>query len=440
MRRRAASFRNEALILSRLNHPNVECVYEFRSEEDVDFLVLELVPGTTLSELIKHGPLPEQEATGLGIQLARGLAAAHAQRVLHRDLKPGNLRVTPDNVLKILDFGLAQLMTAPEDVTLTELPAAHGPLAGTPGYVSPEQLEGREPDTRSDIYSAGVVLYELATGSKPFAQRGQLLADAILHSLPTAPRLKNKEVSAELEAVILKCLEKDPKLRYQSARDLLADLERLWMGRDPSGRALAVPHLQRRPVPWLRASIAVGLLLVLVAAGVLAWRKWEHGEVQQRIMAVLPMDTVGQDPATGALGLGLTETLTAKLVQASDTSAVQIVSPQDLRDQKVKTADDARREFGTDFVLESSIQRSGQVLRINCYLVDSKTHRPIVAKTIESEDTDPFGLQDKVVSAVLDMLPDEAGARGTPKINCRAKYSTRGLRSLYHGPRISPGI
>ena len=193
------------------------------------------------------------------------------------------------------------------------------------------------------------MLYELATGSRPFPQHGQLLADAILHSLPIAPRLKNKEVSAEFEAVILKCLEKDPKLRYQSARDLLAELERLWAGREPSGRTLAVPHLQRRPVPWLRVLIAGAIVLVLAAAAVLAWWKWGNsGEVQQKIMAVLPMDTVGQDPATGALGLGLTETLTAKLVQASDTSAVQIVSPQDLRDQKVKTAEDARREFGTD--------------------------------------------------------------------------------------------
>ena len=249
------------------------------------------------------------------------------------------------------------------------------------------------------------MLYELATGFKPFPQHGQLLADAILHSLPTAPRLKNKEVSAEFEAVILKCLEKDPKLRYQSARDLLADLERLWAGRDPSGRTLAVPHLQRPPVPSLRVLITGAIVLVLAAAAVLAWWRWGHqGEVQQKILAVLPMDTVGQDPDTSALGLGLTETVAAKLVEAGDASAIQVVSPQDLRDQKVKTAGDVQRVFGTDYVLESSMQRSGQMIRINCFLVDSKTHRQIAAKTIESDTTDPFGLQDKVVSAALDIL------------------------------------
>src|SRR5208283_188701 len=111
----------------------------------------------------------------LGIQLARGLAAAHAQRIIHRDLKPGNLKVTPDKVLKILDFGLAQFFAVPEDETVTETVVAQNPLAGTPDYLSPEQVEMKEPDTRSDIYAAGVVLYELATGSKPFPYRGQML-------------------------------------------------------------------------------------------------------------------------------------------------------------------------------------------------------------------------------------------------------------------------
>ncbi len=397
-------FHSEALILSRLSHPNVEYVHEFRSEEGIDFLVLEYVPGTTLNELIKRGALPEQEVIGLGIQLARGLAAAHAQRVLHRDLKPGNLRLTPENVLKILDFGLAELMVLPEDDTL-EMSAAQSPLAGTPAYLSPEQIEGRDPDARSDIYSAGVVLYELATGSKPFPQGRQTMVEMILHSIPPAPRSKNKEISPELDAIILKCLEKDPKQRYQSARDLLADLELVSFESHSSGRALAMGHFRRKPQWQKPALIAVACALVLALAGVLAWRNWGSREAQQKIMAVLPMDTAGQDPATSALGLGLTETVTAKLVQASDSSAVQVVSPQDLRDQKVQSAEDARREFGTDYVLESNLQRSGNTIRVNCYLVDSKTHRQVAAKTIESDTTDPFGLQDKVVIAALDMLP-----------------------------------
>ena len=139
-------FRREALILSRLNHPNVESVYDFHSEKGVDYLVMEYVPGASLNQRLEKGaPPPEKEVLGLGIQLARGLAAAHEQRILHRDLKPGNLRVTPDKILKILDFGLAQLFALPEDKTLTttdETAALQNPFSGTPPYLSPEQIEG----------------------------------------------------------------------------------------------------------------------------------------------------------------------------------------------------------------------------------------------------------------------------------------------------------
>lgn len=411
-------FRTEALILSRLNHPNVECVYEFRSEEGVDFLVLEYVPGTTLNEVIRNGHLSEQDVISLGIQLARGLVAAHGQRVLHRDLKPGNLRVTPDDVLKILDFGLAQLMAVPDDPTLEgEAVLAQNPLSGTPAYLAPEQISGADPDARSDVYSAGVVLYELATGSKPFPQLGQLLLDAILNTVPPAPRLKNKEVSPELEEVILKCLEKDPKHRYQSARELQIELERLSTEHHPSGPGLAYRQLPRRRSKrryYLGAALA---LVALAIAAFLGW-KWVHPPAaQQKVMAVLPMDTAGQDAATGALGLGLTETLTAKLAEASDSSAVQVVSPQDLRDQRVKTAEDAQRTFGTDYVLEGNLQRSGETLRINYYLVDPKTHRQLAAKTIESDTGDPFGLQDKVVSGVLEMMAVKLKPEDRRKLN-----------------------
>jgi len=414
-------FRREALILGRLNHPNVEAVYDFHSEQGLDYLVLEYVPGASLNERVEQGALPEKEVLALGIQLARGLAAAHAQGIIHRDLKPGNLRVTPEGVLKILDFGLAQLFSAPGAGTLSETATVtmEAPsLAGTLAYMAPEQLEGQEPDTRSDVYSAGVVLYELATGSRPFPQRGQMLWEAVLHSLPPAPRIKKADISLGLEAVILKCMARDPKLRYQSANELLGDLERVGEGRSVPATTqqwdlmeLAAKTRNRRISAVLAAVVLTGIV-----SGALIW-KWPKPSVQQRIMAVLPMDTLGQDPATNALGLGLTETVTAKLVQASNSDAVQVVSPQDLRDKGVKTAEDARQEFGTDIVLESNLQRSGSKIRINCYLVDSKTHRQVAAKSIEADATDPFGLQDKVVSAALDMLPAQIKPEERRRLN-----------------------
>ena len=184
-------FRREALILSRLNHPNVEAVYDFHSDEGIDFLVLEYVQGVSLDERLRAGPLLENEAVALAIQLTRGLTAAHAQNIIHRDLKPGNLRVTPEGILKILDFGIAQLVVLPQEGTLADTETVANRFAGTLPYSSPEQLLGKEADVRSDIYSAGAVLYELVTGSRPFPQV-EGLPQAILKGSPPSPRLKKK--------------------------------------------------------------------------------------------------------------------------------------------------------------------------------------------------------------------------------------------------------
>lgn len=295
-----ARFRREALVLSRLNHPNVEAVYDFHSEQGLDYLVLEYVPGVSLDDRLEKGPLAENEVVSLGVQLTRGLAEAHARGVLHRDLKPGNLRVTPEYILKILDFGLAQLFGVPDERTLTdaEMVTMEAPSSGgTPPYMAPEQLQRKEPDVRSDIYSAGAVLYEMATGSRPFPQRGQMLWEAILHSLPAAPRTLNKDISPELEAIILKCLEKDPNIRYQSAGELLGDLKRLRPGQtvtksfqDSAVAQLAAKSWNRR----IGINLAM-ILLVGIAIGTVIWKWPRTQQVRQKIMAVLPIDTLGQD-------------------------------------------------------------------------------------------------------------------------------------------------
>jgi eukaryotic-like serine/threonine-protein kinase len=414
-------FRHEALILGRLNHPNVEAVYDFHSEHGLQYLVIEYVAGRSLDTLLQHGALPEKEVISLGVQLATGLAAAHAQGIIHRDLKPGNLRVTQGNVLKILDFGLAQLFATPDAETLTDTATLTegNNFAGTLAYMAPEQLKGHEPDTRSDIYSAGVVLYELATGMRPFPQSGQMLWEAILYSEATAPQTKKTDISPGLDMVIVKCLRKEPAERYQSAEALLADLSRVSTGEVPASTAKsAAMELASKARKRQLKAILAGSLLLAVAGGIMVWKRSLHEQAQQKIMAVLPIETVGQDPDTSALGLGLTETVTAKLVQASDNDTVQVVSPRDLRDRGVKTAEDARREFGTNLVVESSLQRSGKTIRINCSLVDSKTHGELAAKSIEAEINDPFGLQDRVVGAVLDMLPSQIKPQRA-KLNAR---------------------
>ena len=172
------------------------------------------------------------------------------------------------------------------------------------------------------------------------------------------------------------------------------------------------------------------VLLVGVAIGALVKLRWAP---QQRILAVLPIDTVGQDSATNALGIGLMETLTAKLVEASSSDSIQIVSPRDLRDQGVKTAEEARRQFGSDLVLESSLQKDGQTIRVNSYLVDAKTHRQLAARTITVDAGDSFGLQDRVVSETLDMLPTPIDAEERQKLTVRQDTQPAAYQAYIQG-------
>src|SRR5258707_1151802 len=220
-------FRKEALTLAKLNHPNIETVHEFNSQSGVDFLAMELVPGSPLSHRLKSGALAELEVVGLGAQLAEALAVAHENGVIHRDLKPSNLMVTPDGRLKILDFGLALLLVPAQESDLTQsITTTSTNISGTVPYMSPEQLRGLPVDARSDIYAAGTVLYEMATGLRPFPQsQSAELIGAILHETPDPPRSRNGRISPSLESVIMKALEKDPAQRYQSAREFRIALE-----------------------------------------------------------------------------------------------------------------------------------------------------------------------------------------------------------------------
>src|SRR5215469_1977006 len=215
-------FRNEALALAKLNHPNIETVHEFGTQKGVDFLAMELIPGKSLNEKLREGPLPEDEVVRLGMQLVEGLAAAHERGVIHRDLKPGNLIVTPEGRLKILDFGLAKLLHSDPGTDVTQsITKASSSISGTLPYMAPEQLRGEPPNACSDLYAAGVVLYELATGTRPFRDaHSPTLIGAILHESPPPPRAVNPSICPSLETVILKALERESSRRYQSAREL----------------------------------------------------------------------------------------------------------------------------------------------------------------------------------------------------------------------------
>lgn len=263
-------FRREALTLSKLNHPNIETVHDFDQHDGVDLLVMEYIPGITLRARLLKGPLSEKEIASLGLQLAEGLAAAHSQKVVHRDIKPGNLLITPEERLKILDFGLAKMIqpSAPnefmETVTLSQA------ILGTVPYMSPEQLRGEPLDERTDIYSAGTVLYEMATGQLPFQGRSASgLADEILHNPPPLPSQFMRDIFPLLEQIVLKCLEKEPSNRYQTARELSVDLRRL-------SAQVSAPVTEDRGIrlPWItRTKISI-LGVVAISLGVLLWAIW----------------------------------------------------------------------------------------------------------------------------------------------------------------------
>ncbi len=312
-------FRREALAIAKLNHPNVGAVYEFGSDAGVDFLVMELVSGVTLDTKLNAGPLPEKEVLRLGTQLVDGLDAAHSQGVIHRDLKPGNLRLTSDGRLKILDFGLAQ-WAGPEDasaVTAT-LTKVDGEMSGTLPYMAPEQLRGHKADARTDIYSCGAVLYEMITGKRPFpGVSGPQLVGAILEQPPSRPSTTNRGVSPALESIVLKALDKDPERRYQSARELKVDLERLSSG--------VVPLAAKRRPRWgLVAAVMAAVALAFVTAlSVGGWRHWWRASPSaiappasiksRRSVAVLGFKNLSGRPDEAWISTALSEMLTTEL-------------------------------------------------------------------------------------------------------------------------------
>ena len=437
-------FRKEALALAKVNHPNIATAFDFCDDGDVHFLVTEYIPGITLNLKLAGGPLPQARVIDLGVQLARGLEAAHREGVVHRDIKPGNLRLHNDDQLKILDFGLAQFSPQKDQLPETASCDESRLIVGTLPYMAPEQLRGNGADARTDIWAAGAVLYEMATGRRAFVEtQTPTLIEAILHQIPIPPRTLNGEVSPGLEALILKALDKDPERRYQSARELRVDLVRLLPSGELRESLLETSGAKKRTARPTRT--AVVLLVAVLVAGIVSGflirgRLWKSKEMKLRILAVLPFDAIGHDAETSALGLGLTETLTAKLAELSDSDSLQMVPTREIQAQRVKTAEEARREFGTDLVLEGNIQQFGQIIRVNCSLVDSNTHRQISARTITTPANNIFDLEDQVVDGALEILSIEIQPEKRRNLNTHPDAKPAAYEAYLQWSGISAGI
>ncbi|HEY3156475.1 MAG TPA: protein kinase [Candidatus Eisenbacteria bacterium] len=386
-------FRREAHLLAKRNHPNIVVAHDFDTEGGVDFLVMEYVPGVTLRERLLAGPLPEPEILDLGKQLLRAIAAAHEADVIHQDLKPGNLKITPDGVLKVLDFGLARHHPSVDETTTTATITETGAIVGTLPYMAPEQLLGKPADRRSDLYSVGVILYEMATGRLP--HEGGVpaaLIGEILHGDPPPPSSRNPAISAGLESSILRALEKGPDLRFQSARDFERDLKK-------------TPTTAQPPwhIPWgwtlPLAAISIASLLLALESGWLH-RPWGVGTrgVTESI-AVLPLLNLSNDAEQDYFADGMTEELITKLAQIRDLNVISRTSVMQFKGKKTPLPEIARR-LHVRTVLNGSVERVGSRVRIQAQLVDAVHDHHLWAESYVGNLSDILGLQTEVARAI----------------------------------------
>jgi serine/threonine protein kinase/tetratricopeptide (TPR) repeat protein len=400
-------FREEARTASVLNHPNICTIYEVAEEQGELFIAMEYVEGRPLSEFVRESGMPTSSVVRYGRQIAAALEHAHARGVIHRDLKPLNIVITPDGDAKILDFGLAK-RTDPNEVTRKTLQAVTATtigLAGTMPYMSPEQLEGTDATERSDIWALGIVLYEIAAGVRPFkGDNLYRLCTGIIQE-PFPPLAES--VPPGLAAVIGRCLEKEPARRYQRAGEVRAALEAL----EPSSATGIVSARAGKPtlqsIYW---ALGIAALVVLVSGAIWLGRKPTNkpdegitGASERMQVAVISPHSAS--PAgEAAFDSGLVETLTSSLTELSGKHPLAVIPASEMRAHHVQTLDAARQEFGVNYGLMLNIQRASGQVRVNYSLVDAHSHQQLRGGTVTAGASDPFGLQDQVSARVAEIL------------------------------------
>jgi tetratricopeptide (TPR) repeat protein/TolB-like protein/predicted Ser/Thr protein kinase len=411
---RRQRFEREARAVARLNHPHICALYDVGHQDGIEFLVMEYLDGETLAARLSRGPLPLDEALTHAAALAGALARAHREGITHRDIKPSNVMLTEGGA-KLLDFGLAKLReqgdaatphSAFDDLSTGAALSPEGTLVGTIAYMSPEQLEGRPVDARTDIYALGLIVYEMITGQRAFAKGSQAgLIAAILTEDPPSMTALQPKTPAAVERIILTALAKDPNRRWQHAGDLAREIA--WVAADSHTTAVegtAVPTQSA----WRRWMFAVAAVIVAAIGAGAIWavrngRAAVSPASAMRSLVILPC-RAGADASTQAYCDGLTDTLSAKLTPLAVSRGMQMTSTLEVRQRGVNDAANARREFGATLILEGGILRASDALRVNYVLVDAVTLRQIDAFSATAAVGDPFALQDRVTSWATGVL------------------------------------
>ncbi len=411
--------RREARAASTLNHPNICTIYDIGEFEGEYFIVMEALEGQTLRERIANAPLPLDLFVDWGIQVADALEAAHTEGIIHRDIKPSNIFITTRGQAKILDFGLAkktrQKAGASEStVTLREEHlTSPGAAIGTVAYMSPEQARGEELDRRTDVFSLGCLLYEMATGQPPFTgATSALIFDAILHTTPAPPSSLNPALPSEVGQMIRKALEKDREVRSQSAAELRADLKRLKRDTDTSKAAVPEPPLRgasRMSLRWSRALAGAFIVFLAVVLGLNFARirdSFRGSSDPPRItsLAVLPLSNLSGDPEQEYFSDGMTDELIADL---SKIGSLRVISHTSVMQYKAthKSLPQIAKELGVDAVMEGSVLRSGNRVRITAQLIQqAPAEKHLWAESYERDMGDVFSLQNEVARAVASQI------------------------------------